>query len=39
MKKLRINSTLRHKPQNYVRSRITEGIDQSPLEAARLRLE
>jgi hypothetical protein len=39
MKKVRINATLRHKLENYVRGQINEGIDQTPLTEARRRLE
>jgi hypothetical protein len=38
MKKVRINTTLRHKLENYVRSRIDAGIDKTPLEQAKARL-
>jgi hypothetical protein len=39
MKKIRINTTLRRSLENYVRSRINDGIDQTPLEDARRRQE
>jgi hypothetical protein len=39
MKKVRINTTLRRSLENYVRNQINDGIDQSPLEAARRQLE
>lgn len=38
MKKVRINTTLRTKLENYVRSQIDAGIDKTPLEQAKDRL-
>jgi hypothetical protein len=38
MKKVRINTTLRHKLETYVRSQIEAAIDKTPLEQARSRL-
>jgi hypothetical protein len=38
MKKVRINTTLRHKLETYVRSQIDAGIDKTPLERAKIRL-
>ena len=39
MKKVRINTTLRHKLETYVRSQIDAAIDNTPLEQAKTRLE